>query len=173
MRKFKGFLLGAVLVVGTASMQAQTRWGGRVSFYPDGSFTTVGLEAVVPLRPGLAINPNFEISNTKDDTLIDFPNDDLDLHLKSRFWTGNLDLTYDLFSNDRSQFWIGAGAAYSRAHVEIEGIAGSAETNDSRWGGNLLAGYAFGSGRVKPYVQAKETFLSGSNTFSAGLGVRF
>lgn len=138
-------LLFVLLLIAAAvpCQAADFDFGVRAGVYLDGSDPFVGVEAITPLTRSLRFNPNVEIIDSENDTVIGV----------------NGDLVYD-FIVDRSKFIFAGGGV------------GVLFGDDTDLGVNILGGIGMRHGSFTPYAQAK-VVIGDDNDVAVAAGIRF
>jgi hypothetical protein len=132
-RSFAAVVVFLASLLFAQSLQA-FEFGIRAGRFNQLNENMVGVEVAFDVGP-LVFNPNFEY------VLID------ELDLKSL----NADFLLPL------RFAVGRAAPYLGFGVGVMRIEASGFRTTDEWLGNAIVGVAFGAGRVKPYVQIKDT----------------
>jgi hypothetical protein len=144
----RAWLLLALLA---GNADADSLFGGRIGLYTHPDQPYFGVEAVLPVGHGFAVNPNAEYVRLGDVQELTF----------------NADVQYEFPIKGRALGWAGAGLGLLSSHPD-----GPAEPNTKDGVANLFLGIGLDTGIGMPYVTVKY-ITKKSPQFLLGVGMRF
>jgi hypothetical protein len=140
-----------VALLATGATAGDSLFGGRVGLYTHRDQPYFGLEAVVPIGGGFAVNPNAEYVRLGD----------------TQEFTFNADLQYEVPFRRRFLGWAGAGLGLLSSHPD-----GPGEPSTKDGVANLFLGIGLDTGIGMPYLTAKYVTKKDPQ-FLIALGMRF